>query len=152
MSATLPYPRGAQAPFVPGPLTCGRDFPLSQFSSGQPVISSILDWFVPTEVAVVTSGPQGGGDPREDGVAKETLRKVKTSGCFQPGDPSRVKQSADGDRTFKNGLLHTTPDFNVPNGTVFILEGTRYRVMAVKDHTRNGFVRYDLLEDYEPVA
>lgn len=152
MSATKPYPKGRAAPFVPGPLTCGRDFPLSQFSSGQPQLTAILDWFVPIEIEVVTSAPQGGGDPADEGVAKETLRKVKTSGCVQPGDPTRLQIASEGERARDNMLLHTTPDFNVDLDTVVRVDGTRFRVMGKKDHSRNGFVRYDLLEDYEPRA
>lgn len=151
--SSIEHTKREKTPFVPGPLTCARDFVLSDSSSGQPVMNeATLDFFRPITIEVVTSDPQGSEDPTQDGVAKETVRAVRTSGCVQPGDSEKLQILSEGERARDAALLHTMPDFNVPLDTIIRVDGMRYRIMKKKDHRQNGFVRYELLEDYEPAA
>lgn len=138
-------------PFVPGPVACAGDVPLSESSSGQPVMAeAILDWFRPMWISVITTTIQGtDDDDTQDGIAKEVERKVQTSGCVQAGDDEKLDIKAEGERSWASCMLHTTPDFNVPTDTVMRVEGTKYRVVAVKDMSVNGYIRYKLQEDYE---
>lgn len=141
---------GLQTPFVPGPIMCGRDFPLSDVSSAQPIMTeAVLDWFRPISIGVVTATPQNGADDAtQDGVVVETTRWVSTSGCWQPGAPEKLEVLAGGERSWDNGILHTTPDFNVPTDTKLIVRGLPYRVMSKLDYSANGYCRYELVEDY----
>lgn len=135
-------------PFVPGPIAMGRDVPLSASSGGQPVISeALLDNFRPMTIGVVTAAIQGSDVPQLDGTAKETVREVKTSGCTQPVGESLAVQ-AEGERSWEKILLHTTPDFNVGTDAIVVISGTRYRIVDKRDWSVNGYVRYELHQDY----
>lgn len=140
----------AKPPFVPGPVACARNVPLYASSSGQPVMGeAILDYFMPMRLGLVTSTPQGSADPAQDGVAKEIIRWVETSGCLQPGKGEKLDILAGGERSWQSAILHTLSDFNVPTDTVIIMaDETRNRIMRKSDFSANGYVRYELLQDY----
>lgn len=138
-----------KTPFIPGPIASAGNIPLSESSSGQPVMAeAILDWFRPITIGVVTAAPQGSADPAMDGVVKETIRSVRTSGCYQAGKGEKLDIQAGGERSWQTGILHCTPDFNVSTDTILIVAGTRFRIVVKADRTANGFVRYELIEDY----
>ncbi len=138
-----------KAPFAPGPIALGREVPLSASSSGQPVMEAILDWFRPMTIGVVSSKPQGGADPAAAGVTRQSTREVKTEGCLQAGDGEKLEILDEGERSIASGLLHTTPDFNVPNDSAIVIDKVRFRVMSKKDFSVNGFIRYEITQDYE---
>lgn len=138
-----------KTPFIPGPVMCARNFTLSSMSSGQPVMAeAILDWFRPMTIGVVTAEPQGSEDESQDGVVKERVRSVRTSGVIEPGEKEKLDILAGGERSWESSVLWTTPDFNVPTDSVIVLDTKRYRVTAKKDFTANGYVRYEIGEDY----
>jgi len=139
-----------QPVFVPGPVPSAGAVPLSESSSGQPVMAeAILDFFRPLTITVVTAEIQTGEDPTQDGVVREVRREVKTSGCVQAGDEEKLEIQAGGERSWQSCVMHTAPDFNVATDTVIILEGMKYRVVAKRDFSVNGFIRYKLTQDYE---
>lgn len=142
---------GEKTPFVPGPIACAGDVPLSDSSSGQPVMAeAILDYFRPITIGVVTTVVQNGDeDPTQDGVVKEITRTVRTAGVVRPGGPEKLEVLSGGERSWQSSVLYTTPDFNVDTDTKIVIEGTNYRVMSSTDYSVNGYVRYDLEEDYE---
>lgn len=142
-----------RTPFVPGPVACARDVPLVVSSSGQPILDeALLDYFAPIIIGLITTKIQNSDDPRVDGTSKETVREVRTSGCFQAGPGESLAIGSGGERSWQNGLLHTTPDFNVQTDTILRIAGVRYRIMKKGDWSVNGFVRYELLEDYVPAG
>ena len=137
-------------PFVPGPVTCARNFNLSDSSSAQPIMTeATLDWFRPMAIGIVDGTIQDGTlDATMDGVVKETIRWVETSGCVQPGAGEKLDVKAEGERSWDSALLHTSPDFNVETGTIVVVKGVRYEVMVKNDFSANGFCRYELLQTY----
>jgi len=144
-------PVTAKTPFVPGPIISAGKTPLAGSVSGQPILSeAILDWFRDMTIGIVTAAPQGSLDPTQDGVVSETVRSVRTSGCFQPGDPEKLDILPGGERSWQTGLLHTVAAFNVPTDSILVIAQVRYRITFKRDFSANGFVRYDLLEDYTP--
>lgn len=136
-------PVTVQTPFSPGPIASAGAVPLEDSVGGQPVMGeTLLDWFRPIVVGTITTAIDEGG------AAKETVREVRTSGCFQAGEGEKLDVQAGGERSWQTGLLHTTPDFNVPTDTLLRIRGVRYRIMKKGDYSVNGFVRYELLETY----
>lgn len=136
--------------FAHAPIACAARRGLNGFVSGQPVVKeAILDTFRPIVIGVATTSIEGDANPRRSGRAKTFFRDVQTSGCFQAGPGEKLEVQAEGERSLQNALLHTTPDFNVPTDTLVKIDGTNYRVMAVRDYSVNGFVAYELTEDYE---
>lgn len=143
--------RAEQTPFVPGPIACARDVPLSEASSGQPVMGDVLlDWFRPLRIGRVTASIGSSLAPETDGVATESVRWVRTSGVVLNGAGEKLEITAEGERSWQNALLFTTADFDVPTDSVIQIKGVRFRVMKKADRTVNGFARYELLEDYAP--
>lgn len=144
MSALSPQP-----PFVPGPIISAGAVSLSDSISGQPYMTeSLLDYFRSITIGVVTAAIQDTSVDTQDGTARETIRWTTTYGCFQPGSAEKLEIKPEGERSWKNGVLHTLPAFNVPTDTVLIVKNARYRVMETKDFSDNGYVRYQLLETY----
>lgn len=139
-----------EVPFVVGPVASAGLTPLSRSSSGQPIMSeAILDWFRPMTIGVVTAEIQGSDDPTMDGVAKSIVRFVTTNGCVQPGKATKLDIQAGGERSWASCVMHTTPDFNLDTDNVVLIEDTRYRIMEARDFSVNGYIRYELAEDYE---
>lgn len=144
-----------QTPFIPGPIASAAKLRLVESAGGQPNVGeALLDWFVPIVIGVITVaiGDGAEGDEANAGVAKETMREVRTSGCFLAGDGAKLDVQAGGERSWENGTLYTTPDFNVATDSKLRIVGVRYRIMKKGDWSVNGYVRYELLEDYAPAG
>lgn len=141
-------------PFAPGPIQCGRDFPLSDSSSGMPNVADALeDLFRPIRIGVVTPSPNDGElDAAADGEVEEVVRYVDTEGSAQAGDGERLDITADGDRSWDSMTLYTRPNFNVATNTLVALKGARYRVTKKADWTPSGYVRYEMTQDYDANA
>lgn len=139
-----------KTPFVPGPVASAGAVPLSDSSSGQPVIcEAIMDMFRPMLLGVVEAKPQDGAeDARDDGTVKETVRWLRTSGVIQPGKGEKLDILAGGERSWDSALLHTTPDFNVPTDARIRVKGKTFRIVVRADWSVNGYMRYELAEDY----
>jgi hypothetical protein len=134
-------------PFAPGPIASAGRVPLSRSLSGQPVVGdALLGMFSSIVVGVISTRNNALG------VAVETIREVRTAGVWQPGEGEKLEIEAEGERSWANGLLHTAADFNVPTDSGILIEGVRYRILSKKDFSRNGFVRYELLEGYAHAA
>ncbi len=142
-------------PLIPGPLSNAKDLSLPDNTSGQPQIGqALLDWFRPMVIGVVTQTPQDGGDSAEierlDGTVKEVVREIRTSGCLNLGKGAKLDIQPGGNRAWQNAMLWTTPEFNQPANTLIIVAGVRYRVFKPYDYSANGFVQYELTQDYAP--
>lgn len=144
-----------EIPIIPGPINSAGTRPLLAGVGGQPdVAEAILDWFVPMVIGVISVaiGDGAEGDEASAGVAKETVREVRTNGCFLAGDGEKLDVQAGGERSWENGTLYTFPDFDVPTDVRVRLAGMRYRIMKKGNYSANGYVRYELLEDYKPAV
>ena len=134
-------------PFAPGPIASAGRVPLAQSLSGQPTIGdALLGLFSAIVVGVITTRNNAAG------VAVETVREVRTAGVWQPGEGETLEIKEEGERSWQNGLLHTAADFNVATDCGIRIDGVRYRITGKKDFSRNGFVRYELLEGYAHAA
>lgn len=107
---------------------------------------TLTGWFKPMVIGVVTEAIAEGGD--QDGQAKATVREVKTSGMMQPGDAEKLTIESQGQRSWDNFILHVYPQLDVKTDTRITVRGVPFRVMGKKDFTANGYIRYDLMEDY----
>lgn len=147
-------PVTVQVPFAPGPVFSAGSLPLRHSSGGQPFMGeTLLDWFEPMVLGVITTVIQTGEeDETQNGVAKETVREVATQGCFQAGTGEKLDIQSVGERSWQNGVLHTMSDFNVPTDSIIRNCAVRYRIKAKGDYSTNGFIRYELVEDYTPAV
>ena len=142
-------PITAQTPFVPGPIVSAGATSLADSISGQPFISEgLLDYFRAMLIGIVSARIQGSAVDTLDGTAKTTIIWKLTQGILQPGNSEKLSIQAEGERSWQNGLLHTTPDFNVATDTILIIKDVPYRVMEKKDFSVNGYVEYQILETY----
>ncbi len=134
----------------PGPvMSAGKNQTIVGAQTTQPSMrGTILGWFKPMIIAVVTEAiiPSG---PRQGEVA-QTEREIFTSGMMQPGDAEKLDVRAEGQRSWENWVLHVFPQLDVKTDTVIKIKGTPYRVMKRTDYIINGYVRYEIVEDYKP--
>ena len=107
---------------------------------------TLAGWAKPIVIGVVTTTIASEGD--NDGQAQPSVRDVRTSGVLQPGDAEKLEIGAEGERSWANWVLHVYPQLDVPTDTRLQIEGKFYRVTGRTDYNANGFIRYDLAEDY----
>ncbi len=134
----------------PGPvLSAGKNQTIVGAQTTQPSMrGTILGWFKPMIIAVVTETIIAQG-PRQ-GEVGERESEVFTSGMMQPGDAERLDVRAEGQRSWENWVLHVFPQLDVQTDTIIKIKGTPYRVMRRTDYIANGYVRYEITEDFKP--
>lgn len=114
--------------------------------SGMPNMSmALLGWEVPLELVRLTQ-------TMDEGDVAHTEQKIKFKGVWQPLKDEALELKPDGQRSWKWFWLHVqSGTLNLETADKIIFQGQRYKVMEKKDYTLNGFVEYQLIEDYEPV-
>lgn len=133
----------------PGPVLCaGRVATITDAIAPQPSVRTTLTgWFKPMTIGVVTEGIIAEG--ARAGEAGETVHEIRTSGMMQPGDGETLDIKAEGQRSWKTAVLHVYRQLDVETDTVLKIKDVRYRVTAKKDFVENGYIRYELLQDFE---
>lgn len=141
--------KGASSTINPGPVfQAGLAPSIEAAQTTQPSMRGTLaGWFKPMTIGVVTEAITGGGET--DGQAKASVRELKTSGMMQPGDAEQLTIQSQGQRSWDNFMLHVYRQLDVRTDTRIIIKDVPYRVMGRKDFIANGYIRYDLMEDYE---
>lgn len=109
---------------------------------------TLLNWFKPMIVGVVTEAIAAGGE--RDGQSVATVRQVRTSGVILP-DEEKLEIKSEGQRTWVRVVLYVHPNLNVQTDTRLTIKGTPYRIMGKKNRTASGFIRYKMIEDYDNV-
>lgn len=140
---------------IAGPLNAVNPGPVFQagtapsIEAGQTTLPSmrgtLAGWFKPMIVGVVTFAIAKGGD--RDGQSVPTTREVRTSGVLV-ADEEEMSVKPGGDRTLGRWVLHVYPQLNVPTDTRITIKGVPYTVMARRNFTANGYIRYKLTEDF----
>lgn len=131
-----------------GPVFCaGRAGSITAAQTTLPSMRGTLaGWLKPMIIAIVTTAIAEGGD--NDGQAVASEREIRTSGVLQPGDAEKLEIKTGGERSWANWVLHVYPQLDVATDTRLKINGTFYRVTSRTDYNANGYIRYDLAEDY----
>lgn len=127
----------------PGPVFAAGKRKLSEQVCPSPSMrGTVIGWFKPITMIFLTTTVT-------DGQSKATERELKTSGMIQAGDPENLEMKAEGERSWEWFVLHTLPNAQMQTDDRVSLAGVKYRVMNRTDWSTNGFMRYDLIKDFQ---
>lgn len=105
--------------------------------------STIQSWFLPISFDIVTREMQGA-----DWVVTGT-QTVNTKGVVRPPSDTDLKLLPDGTWSWQWLQIHCLPNVLLENNQFVSYDGVLYKVMAKKDYTPYGYIRYTILEAYQ---
>ncbi len=90
-----------------------------------------------------------------EAVKEETEENIDLNfmGVKQPFTPRQLAIKPEGMRAWKWFTIHSTPDFILEPNDEFILgdvETVVFTVMEIGDFREYGYMRYEVIEDYQP--
>ena len=112
--------------------------------SGMPQMQDALTgWEVPlTLVRVFQDIVEGDLVTREE--------KIDFIGVWQPLKDEALQSLPEGQRSWEWVWIHArTGTLNLHTADKVIFNNKRFKVMAVKDYSLNGFIEYNLIRDFE---
>lgn len=76
--------------------------------------------------------------------------KIDFQGCWQPLKDEQLQYKPEGQRSWSWYWIHAkSGTLNLQTADKIIFQGKRYKVMAVKDYSLNGYIEYHIIRDYE---
>jgi hypothetical protein len=125
----------------PGPIIGAGTRDLAHQAGAFPdMAGTITGWFAPLEVTIVRT-------QIVDGEAVEfPQRTCSTAGILQPMKARALMLKPDGHRAFRWFTLHTALGIDLKPDDLATIRGVIYRVMAVWDWSRAGYMKYELTE------
>lgn len=119
-----------------------KNTPLNARAGTMPDVSGALqDYFQPMTFGVVSTSVQGF-------LAVQTKVSVSFQGVWQPLKERDLQLKPEGQRAWSWYWLHADPSLNLEVDSVVTYLDVQYRVMAKKDYRLNGYVEYQLIEDW----
>lgn len=105
--------------------------------------SALSGWEVPlTLVRVYQDIVEGDLVTREE--------KIDFMGCWQPLKDEQLQSLPEGWRSWSWYWIHAkSGTLNLNTADKILFEGKRYKVMAVKDYSLNGYIEYHVILDFE---
>lgn len=112
--------------------------------TGLPQMSNTLNgWEVPLTLTKITQKVV-------DGDSVKTEEKINFQGVFQPLREDQLQSKPEGQRSWSWYWIHAkSGTLNLHTQDKIIFEGTKYKVMAVKDYSLYGYIEYQVILDYE---
>lgn len=89
------------------------------------------------------------GKRQQDFETVETLIPKTAYGMFQPMRPQLLNIKPEGERSWRWQELYVSPSCELSVDDIVVFDRVRYRVMSKQDFSYYGFVRYELLQDYQ---
>lgn len=115
--------------------------------SGMPQMSETLTgWQVPLILGRVTQ-------EIIEGDKEEKITWFNFLGVWQPLKDEELQFKPEGLRSWGWIWIHAVSgSLNLETGDKVIFNQKRYKIMAVKDYSLNGFIEYQLVRDYEDLT
>ena len=112
--------------------------------SGMPQLDSALTgWEVPLTLIKMIQNV-------EDGLVSFTEQTFNFQGVWQPLKDEQLQFLPENQRSWEWIWIHAKAGtLNLQTADKVIFNDKRYKVMAVKDYSLNGFIEYQLVRDYE---
>lgn len=113
-------------------------------SNSMPNMANTLNgWELPLTLTKITQNVVEG-----DVVQTETL--INFQGVWQPLRDEQLQFKPEGQRSWSWYWIHAKAGtLNLQTQDKIIFEGTRYKVMSVKDYSHNGYIEYEVILDYQ---
>lgn len=124
-----------------------RNRTLANMASGMPQMRNTLNgWEVPLTLIKITQNIV-------DGDAVKTEQKIDFLGCWQPLRDEELQFKPENQRSWSWYWIHAkSGTLNLKTQDKIKFQGKRYKVMAVKDYSLNGFIEYQIVLDYEDTS
>jgi len=117
--------------------------PLNQQSNMPQIVDALSDWQDPITLGVVTQ-------TWSEGDKVETVSQITFTGVIQPLSPKQLSFKPEGERAWKWLQIHDyTGELNLKTDDRIYIDSDKYKVMAVNDYTRNNYIEYHVVRDYE---
>lgn len=112
--------------------------------NGMPNMTNTLNgWEIPLTIIKITQSIVDG-----DVVYGE--QKLNFMGVWQPLRDEELQFKPEGQRSWEWYWIHAKSGaVNLQTQDKFIFQNKRYKVMAIKDYSLNGFIEYQVVRDYE---
>jgi hypothetical protein len=119
-----------------------KDTPLSsQVKAGPDVRNTMLGRFRPIELTKIVKSTV------EFEVAEVEI-PINTSGVVNPLSATKLSLKPEGERSWQWKEIWATTDLVLQTDDRIIYKGERYRIMSQLDWQENGFVAYEIVNDY----
>lgn len=105
--------------------------------------NTITSWFLNISFEVVERTLDG-ADWQET-----TIGRIHTKGVVQPPRDKDLTILPEGTWSFEWLLIHCLPDVQLNTNQYIRYDGTLYKVMAKKDWSKYGYVRYTVLQAFQ---
>lgn len=121
----------------------GKDTPLNIKTGTFPDVGNAMqNWFQPMIFGIVSKETVGF-------QVIEQMQEISFKGVWQPLSARRLQLKPEGQRSWSWYWLHADPVLNLEVDSVIIYNSVQYRVMAKKNYSLNGYIEYELIEDFE---
>lgn len=112
--------------------------------SGMPQMSDTLTgWQVPLTLEQIFQ-------EIVEGDKLETTKHISFQGVWQPLRDEELQFKPEGLRSWEWIWIHAkSGSLNLETGDKVIFNQKRYKIMALKDYSLNGFIEYELVRDFE---
>lgn len=112
--------------------------------TGLPQMANTLNgWEVPISIIKITQSIV-------DGDVVKGEEQIDFMGVWQPLRDEELQSKPEGQRSWEWYWIHAkSGTLNLQTQDKIKFQGKRFKVMAVKDYSLNGFVEYHIVRDYE---
>lgn len=112
--------------------------------NGMPNMASTLNgWEVPLSLIKIKQ-------EIIDGDAVKTETTINFMGVWQPLRDEELQSKSEGQRSWEWYWIHAkSGSLNLQTQDKIKFQGRRFKVMAIKDYSLNGFIEYQIIRDYE---
>ena len=112
--------------------------------NGMPNMANTLNgWEVPISIIKITQSIV-------DGDVVKGEEQIDFMGVWQPLRDEELQSKPEGQRSWEWYWIHAKSGaLNLQTQDKIKFQGKRFKVMAVKDYSLNGFVEYHIVRDYE---
>lgn len=118
---------------------------INNVNSSLPNMSqTIKSWFLNITFEVVEREIGDGADP-----VVTVVQTINTKGVVRPPSDKDLKLLPEGAWAWEWLQIHCLPDVKLNTNQFVRYDNTLYKVMAKKDWTKYGYVRYTLLEAFK---
>lgn len=127
-----------------GPIKNGADTTLDLMTAGSVPSTgeALTDWMQPMTFGLVTKTVVGF-------QAAEAVQTISFQGFTTPGVPRRLNLKPEGQRAWTWFVLYADPSLKLDVDDVVTWRGVPTRVMSRSDYSPNGYVMYDLVQDWQ---
>lgn len=112
--------------------------------NGMPNMANTLNgWEVPISIIKITQSIV-------DGDVVKGEEQIDFMGVWQPLRDEELQSKPEGQRSWEWYWIHAKSGaLNLQTQDKIKFQGKRFKVMAVKDYSLNGFIEYHIVRDYE---